>query len=627
LVAGLPKVLNVLRLPGWSVGARLLLINGLLMVALVVVTVIAWRALSAQSRAMAELALISKAARYHQDADTVHANLRADVSAALASAALSADERAAIAASLADNARVFRQDLMTLENINVTSDVVETETKVHVLADIFLASAMEAGPLALRDAKAAEALLPAFREAGDALDAGMLRQTAALTSHIAQATSDAASAEANAKRWLIIAGLVTCVVVAALVAWLSRSIRQSVRKVRDVTVTMSEGNLGVRNVIATQDELGQLGHAINNMADRLNEVIGRLRAEADRDAFGTQLVEALEMGDTEEEVYRVLARAMTAISKDLPTELLLADSSRAHLERATQHPEAGAPGCDVESPFSCMAVRRGNPVIFPDSEALNACSRLRGRPCGAISAVCVPVSFMGRALGVLHTAGPAGKPPTTRQVAQLTTLGIQAGARIGTVRAFNSTQLKATTDSLTGLSNRRSAEERVRQLNSEGKSFALVLADLDHFKHLNDSRGHEAGDQALRLFAETMHLSLRDGDMGARWGGEEFALILPQTSASQAQEVVDRVRAKLAENLLAGSIPAFTASFGISDTTMSPRFEELLRMADEALYRAKESGRDRAVIAGHHGSTAAPRARRAVEHPAAPDLSLIAGAE
>jgi len=197
-------------------------------------------------------------------------------------------------------------------------------------------------------------------------------------------------------------------------------------------------------------------------ADRLNEVIGRLRAEADRDAFGTQLVEALEMGDTEEEVYRVLARAMTAISKDLPTELLLADSSRAHLERATQHPEAGAPGCDVGSPFSCMAVRRGNPVIFPDSEALNACSRLRGRPCGTISAVCVPVSFMDGAGRSAH-GGAAGKPPTTRQVAQLTTLGIQAGARIGTVRAFNSTQLKATTDSLTGLSNRRSAEERVRQ--------------------------------------------------------------------------------------------------------------------------------------------------------------------
>jgi diguanylate cyclase (GGDEF)-like protein len=609
------------------VGARLVLINGLLMLALVVVTAIAWRALSAQSRAMAELALVSKAARYHQDADTVHANLRADVSAALVSGTLSADERSTVADSLAANAKDFRRDLLALEHFELAPDLVETETKVRTLADTFLAKAMEIGPLALRDSKAAEALLPELRAAGDALDAGMLRQTAAFTEHITQATTDAASAEANAKRWLITAGILTSVVVALLVAWLSRSIRASLRRVRDVAVMISEGNLGVRSVVSSRDELGELGHAINTMADRLNEVIGRLRAEADRDAFGTQLVEALEMADTEEEVYRVLARAMRLISTDLPSELLLADSSRAHLERATQHPEAGAPGCDVESPFSCMAVRRGNPVIFPDSEALNACSRLRGRPCGAISAVCVPVSFMGRALGVLHTAGPAGKPPTTRQVAQLTTLGIQAGARIGTVRAFNSTQLKATTDSLTGLSNRRSAEERVRQLNSEGKSFALVLADLDHFKRLNDSRGHEAGDQALRLFAETLRLSLRDGDLGARWGGEEFALILPQVSASQAQEVVDRVRAKLAENLLAGSIPVFTASFGISDTTMSPRFEELLRMADEALYRAKESGRDRAVIAGHHGSTAAPSARRAVEHPAAPDLSLIASAE
>jgi len=187
----------------------------------------------------------------------------------------------------------------------------------------------------------------------------------------------------------------------------------------------------------------------------------------------------------------------------------------------------------------------------------------------------------------------------------LTTLGIQAGARIGTVRAFNSTQLKATTDSLTGLSNRRSAEERVRQLNSEGKSFAMVLADLDHFKRLNDSRGHEAGDQALAALCRNGAPEFARWRHGRTLGCEEFALILPQTSASQAQEVVDRIRAKLAENLLAGSIPAFTASFGISDTTMSPRFEELLRMADEALYRAKESGRDRAVIAGHHGSTAA----------------------
>ena len=320
------EVLNALRVRRWSVGARLLLINGLLMVALVVVTVIAWRALTAQSRAMAELALISKAARYHQDADTVHASLRAEVNAALASGTLSAAERSTVADSLAENAKDLRRDLLALEHFQLPPDLVETETKVRTLADVFLAKAMETGPLALRDAKAAEALLPALREAGDALDAGMLRQTAAFTEHITQATSDAARAEANAKRWLVTAGVLISVVVAMLVAALSRSIRSSLRQVRDVAVTISEGNLSVRNVVVSQDELGELGHAINNMADRLNEVIGRLRAEADRDAFGTQLIEALEMADTEEDAYRVLARAMKVISTDLPTELLLAEA-------------------------------------------------------------------------------------------------------------------------------------------------------------------------------------------------------------------------------------------------------------------------------------------------------------
>jgi len=160
-------------------------------------------------------------------------------------------------------------------------------------------------------------------------------------------------------------------------------------------------------------------------------------------------------------------------------------------------------------------LRRGNPVIFPDSEALNACSRLRGRACGAVSAV-VPRELHGSAwASCTHQLRWASLDD--RQIAQLTTLGIQAGARIGTVRAFNSTQRRATTDSLTGLPNRSSAEERARNLNSEGKAFALVMADLDHFKRLNDSRGHAAGDQALRLFAETLRLSLRSGDMAARW--------------------------------------------------------------------------------------------------------------
>ncbi|HYL70366.1 MAG TPA: HAMP domain-containing protein, partial [Candidatus Dormibacteraeota bacterium] len=256
------KVRNALR---WSVGTRLLLINVLLMAALVVVSTIAWRALTAQSQAMSELALISKAARYHQDADTLHANLRADVNAALASGSLSADERSAVADSLTDNAKDFRRDLTALEHFDLADDLVDTETKVRTLADAFLAKAMETGPVALRDPKSAEPLMAGFRAAGDALDAAMLKQTAAFTSHITQATNDAATAEANAKRWLVTAGILTSFVVAMLVALLSRTIRNSLRRVRDVAVKLSKGELGVRNLVVSEDEVGELGQAINDM--------------------------------------------------------------------------------------------------------------------------------------------------------------------------------------------------------------------------------------------------------------------------------------------------------------------------------------------------------------------------
>jgi len=95
---------------------------------------------------------------------------------------------------------------------------------------------------------------------------------------------------------------------------------------------------------------------------------------------------------------------------------------------------------------------------------------------------------MGRALGVLHTSAPVGKPPTTRQIAQLTTLGIQAGARIGTVRAFNSTQRRATTDSLTGLPNRSPPKSGPGTSTARAKRSPWSWRIFDHFKRLNDSR-------------------------------------------------------------------------------------------------------------------------------------------
>jgi diguanylate cyclase (GGDEF)-like protein/PAS domain S-box-containing protein len=321
-----------------------------------------------------------------------------------------------------------------------------------------------------------------------------------------------------------------------------------------------------------------------------------LTLQAQRDNFGSQLVEALEMADEEEATYDVVRRAMEEVSAVTPMELLVSDSSRAHLEQVAVNPVAGAPACPVESPFSCVAVRRGNPVVFESSEALNACPKLRDRAGGPCSAVCVPISFMGRSLGVLHASGPEGSPLGAEQVTQLTTLATQAGARIGTVRAFEKTQLQASTDGLTGLINRRTLETQLRALMRQGTPFALAVADLDHFKQLNDTHGHEAGDRSLRVFAHATQQVLREVDLVARWGGEEFVIAMPDTDCEQAVAVLERVRASLAEAHQGGHAP-FTASFGVTDSSKAESLQELIQLADVGLYMSKAAGRDRISVA------------------------------
>jgi diguanylate cyclase (GGDEF)-like protein/PAS domain S-box-containing protein len=320
-----------------------------------------------------------------------------------------------------------------------------------------------------------------------------------------------------------------------------------------------------------------------------------LTAQARRDSFASQLSEALEMADEEHAVFEVVEHAMFETSQVTPMELLLSDSSRANLKRVSTSPAAAAPGCPVKSPFSCVAVRRGGAVVFDSSETLNACPKLRDRPDGPCSAVCVPVSFMGRSLGVLHSTGPDGAPISGEAVARLTTLAAQTGARIGTVRAFEKTQLQASTDGLTGLGNRRTLEKQLRDIIKDGDQFALAIADLDKFKQLNDAHGHETGDRALRLFAQVTQGVLRDHDLVARWGGEEFVIVLPQLDRFQAVIVLDRIRRNLAK-AHPGETPRFTASFGVTDSTQADTVEKLMMIADSGLYAAKVAGRDRTTI-------------------------------
>jgi diguanylate cyclase (GGDEF)-like protein len=307
------------------------------------------------------------------------------------------------------------------------------------------------------------------------------------------------------------------------------------------------------------------------------------------------------MSDDEDSAFDVLGRAMQAVAPDSPVELLLADNSHAHLERVvTAAPEGQeGPGCAVGSPDGCVAARRAQTQSFADSEDLDACPMLRGRAVGRCSGLCVPVSIMGRTVGVLHTTGDPGDAFSDDDVQAFQTLANQAGNRLGMLRVMAESQLQASTDGLTGLINRRSLENAMRRLREDGSGFSFVMADLDHFKDLNDSHGHETGDRALRIFSETLRNAMRTDDLACRYGGEEFAIVLPGADIGEAVEVIERVRESLAQATGRGDAPAFSASFGIAYSGDAADLDDLVQRADRAMFAAKAAGRDRICLDGH----------------------------
>jgi two-component system, cell cycle response regulator len=163
----------------------------------------------------------------------------------------------------------------------------------------------------------------------------------------------------------------------------------------------------------------------------------------------------------------------------------------------------------------------------------------------------------------------------------------------------------ALTDTLTGLPNRRAIEDWATRLLSGaaryGFFFLVVLADLDHFKTVNDTYGHNAGDMVLKKFAEILKANSRRSDICGRIGGEEFLLILTHTTQDNARVAIERIRADLEATKFDfdGSSLTVTASFGLAgfEGAQIPDFNWLVRQADAALYAAKRTGRNRIEIA------------------------------
>ncbi len=347
--------------------------------------------------------------------------------------------------------------------------------------------------------------------------------------------------------------------------------------------------------ISGNGPLAQIEHLIHDISGTIYERDEDLHHEIELSHFDSEFQRALDMTDTEKEALDIVELSLEMIVPGLSAELLLADNNQATLHRVAASRGLPVPGCPVSSPKACSAIRRGQTLRFSSSEALDACPRLREhshRPCGA---TCTPLNVMGHSIGVLHLTSAIDELPNQRAVDFLDVVASKTGARLGMLRTLASTQKEAQTDPLTGLLNRRSFEAIIESklLEDPEKTHSIVMADLDHFKKLNDTEGHEAGDHALKLFAELLKDSLRPQDVVGRHGGEEFVIFLQHCEGSHAVIALTRFQERLHQALVADGSAYFTASFGVAVFPAEGRsLPSLLRRADRSLYEAKNQGRN-----------------------------------
>lgn len=267
----------------------------------------------------------------------------------------------------------------------------------------------------------------------------------------------------------------------------------------------------------------------------------------------------------------------------------------------------------VFEPLSCWAIRRGRQHLVDDSHPGLLCGHVTGPDTGQY--LCVPLLVNGEAIGILHL-NHVDQPGQVREQAAsqsfsdhkvqiITTTADHISLALSNLKLKETLRQQSIRDALTGLYNRRYMEETLeRELNRaerEGKPVGVIMFDIDHFKDFNDLNGHDGGDALLRELGTFLKKTARGGDVVCRYGGEEFLAVLPGINSKNARLHAEKLRQGAKELLvyhLGKPLAKCTISLGVAvfpENGLSS--EALLKAADNALYRAKNEGRDKVVMA------------------------------
>ncbi|MBX3281190.1 MAG: diguanylate cyclase [Acidobacteria bacterium] len=334
----------------------------------------------------------------------------------------------------------------------------------------------------------------------------------------------------------------------------------------------------------------------------------RLRAEMERRAHLDEVSERLAEGIREldtRELWRHLARVSADLLQSERASLMTREGSSENFR------VKGSVGSlfDLENETAAgervarIVFERGRPIVVRDAAATGLPPVDKERKYKTASFLSAPIWLGERQLAVINfTDKVTGTPFDGRDLDLVKAIAPQLAAvidRTQLVERAGELEQLSVTDPLTGLLNRRymvqRLSEEVKRSNRHGYPMAFVMLDVDHFKSYNDNFGHPAGDEALKIVASVIRETLRDADVAVRFGGEEFAILLPQTTDAEAANIANRVR----QNVASTEFPhrKVTVSVGVASCSSEVCAKmDMISAADKALYQAKAEGRDRVVI-------------------------------
>lgn len=343
--------------------------------------------------------------------------------------------------------------------------------------------------------------------------------------------------------------------------------------------------------VELQDANAGLTHSIGDLA-RQNEQIESLN----------RMVELLQRCQQLREAFEVLTTYLPDVVECEAGAMYLLRPSTQLLERAVAWGNP-AEKAEMFAPDWCWGLRRGRAHVIHGEIANPICQHIEAPDTGLT--VCIPLAAHGGTQGMICLQRAAWNPADSkRHLLFLGTAVEQISLGLANLRLRDALKDQSIRDPLTGLFNRRYMEESlVREISRATRSatpVAVLILDLDHFKKINDTYGHAAGDDVLREMGTILRFRSRAEDVAARHGGEEFLLMLPGMDKIDAVQRAEDLRIAISEiQLLEDGVelPKVTASIGVAVfPDHGYTADDLLRSADKALYRAKNAGRDRVVL-------------------------------